>query len=255
MLNNIVPWWENTFDEINQQRVKQTIDLVPEGIHSVLDVGCGNGAVSNSLVSKSKALFGIDINVEALRYFQGKGVVASASQIPFIDKSFDIVICAEVLEHLPIDVYEKALIEIERVAKYYIIITTPNEEYLPSNFTKCQYCGCIYHANFHLRTFNNVKHVNLFQEFELVNTVGIGCWKQHPLLTWIEQNLFGIYKFKSDLICPCCCYKSTKKPTIGFLKRATLKGIRLLGKYFPKRSKSRWIASLYRHKDLNKIDS
>ena len=52
-----------------------------------------------------------------------KGVVADACKLPFLDRSFDTVVCAEVLEHIrPMG---EALSEAIRVAKKKIIISYP----------------------------------------------------------------------------------------------------------------------------------
>ena len=40
--------------------------------------------------------------------------------LPFEDNSFDLVLCCEVLEHLPDDIYQDALKEIQRVSNEYI---------------------------------------------------------------------------------------------------------------------------------------
>lgn len=100
---------------------------------SVLEVGCGAGY---SLVHLRKffddgtAFSACDIDPELVRLAKEKNPsiscdVASIYELPYGDKSFDTVVCLEVLEHL--DDPEKALSELARVAKKYVIISTPHE--------------------------------------------------------------------------------------------------------------------------------
>ncbi len=92
-----------------------------------LDVGGGEGYLA-SLVND---LFGVpsitmDLSSEAcLRAREVLGIpsiAADISVLPFQDKSFDLVLCSEVIEHLSQPV--RALSEIKRVAKNYAVITT-----------------------------------------------------------------------------------------------------------------------------------
>lgn len=238
--------WGKPHDIANIQRIEQTISMIPEDVNTILDVGCGDGTVSNQLMGKGLDVTGVDLSGEALRYFTGRGVIARLDQLSFPDSSFDLIICAEVLEHLPDDIYESALKEIERVAQKYILITTPNKEYLPAGFVKCESCSAIYHKNLHFRSFDRKKHGRLFKEFELLKTVGINSWKHRPLITYLEQHLCGVYKYKDGLICPYCGSIRVEKPSLGLLRKGILKSFRVSCKLFPKYPKARWIASLYR---------
>jgi ubiquinone/menaquinone biosynthesis C-methylase UbiE len=51
--------------------------------------------------------------------------IADIRDLPFVDASFDTVIAFEVLEHIPWDQVEKALAELHRVTKRYVIISIP----------------------------------------------------------------------------------------------------------------------------------
>ena len=44
-------------DEPNAERVRQTLSLLPDGIATVLDVGCGDGAVTNPLVENGLEVY------------------------------------------------------------------------------------------------------------------------------------------------------------------------------------------------------
>jgi len=100
---------------------------------AVLDVGLGLGYGLNILATKAERLAGIDVDIRSVergkRIFAGhprvKEILAyDGKTIPFADKTFDVVTCVEVLEHVPD--YEGFLRELTRVARRCVFITTPN---------------------------------------------------------------------------------------------------------------------------------
>ena len=111
--------------------VNQVKQLVySEDINNILDAGCGEGFIINSL--KTKHLIGIDISENALTIAKknNPGCMLCKGNIyglPFKKNSFDLVIVLEVLEHL--DDFEIAINEIKRVAVKYCLFSVPNEPY------------------------------------------------------------------------------------------------------------------------------
>ncbi|MFQ5570696.1 MAG: class I SAM-dependent methyltransferase [Rhodothermales bacterium] len=101
----------------------------------VLDAGCGEGFVTSYLARQDPAVrvTGIDVSPEAIAYAQEHfGELAhfrtgNLYKLPFSDHSFDTVVCSEVLEHL--DDTERAVSELKRVARKYVIVTVPREPY------------------------------------------------------------------------------------------------------------------------------
>ncbi|MDO8638532.1 MAG: class I SAM-dependent methyltransferase [Candidatus Daviesbacteria bacterium] len=74
---------------------------------SVLDVGTSSGIIDNTLAPHFKKVIGIDIDVEAIKYanksFRKKNLefkVADALELPFKEKTFEVVICTHVYEHV-----------------------------------------------------------------------------------------------------------------------------------------------------------
>ncbi len=102
--------------------------LEPE---SVLDAGCGEGEtvarLSDVLPSR---VAGIDVREECVaftaRRFPDMDVSRqSVYELAFPDRSFDLVLCLEVLEHL--DRPEVALAELSRVSRSDIVLSVPHE--------------------------------------------------------------------------------------------------------------------------------
>lgn len=135
--------------------------LKPE---SILDAGCGEGFTMDKL-SKSKVgekLEGIEYSKEAILFGKKlfpdlKFIQGSVYELPYKNSSFDIVICTEVLEHL--EQPTKALKEMLRVSKKYLIISVPNEPFfMLSNFLRGKNL---------LRLGNDPGHVNYWNPLRL----------------------------------------------------------------------------------------
>jgi ubiquinone/menaquinone biosynthesis C-methylase UbiE len=99
-------------------QVNEIVRLEPD---SVLEIGIGNGFVSKYLKERNVniATLDFDSNLNPDR-------VGSVLDIPFEDNSFDVVACYEVLEHLPFKDFDKAIAEIYRVSKTYVILSLPD---------------------------------------------------------------------------------------------------------------------------------
>jgi SAM-dependent methyltransferase len=112
----------------------ETVDFARLGLapgDRVLDLGCGEGRHAiTAYLNQSVTVVGLDLSHSDLctarsRYSEfsdpsdgSRGVNflrASGLYLPFANASFDKVICAEVLEHIP--AYESVLAEIHRVLK------------------------------------------------------------------------------------------------------------------------------------------
>ena len=83
---------------------------------SVLDVGCGTGGLLELIEGENPglSLFGLDLTRPAGFRAHSAFVAGSALALPFRDASFEVVLCAHVLEHLA-DPFV-ALGELRRVA-------------------------------------------------------------------------------------------------------------------------------------------
>ena len=110
-----------------QRQILRFLNLRPSD--RLLDVGCGIGYLSGLADSSGADVVGIDMSYRALLHardrVKGHFANAGAGELPFADNSFDKVIFADVIEHVPDD--SLALSEIVRVAKAgaVIVISTP----------------------------------------------------------------------------------------------------------------------------------
>ena len=71
-----------------------------------LDVGCGSGLIANALFTRFRLMVGLEYDATSLSMIDGSGTAApafvrgDAEHLPFAAESLDIVICAQVYEHV-----------------------------------------------------------------------------------------------------------------------------------------------------------
>ncbi|MBI4215500.1 MAG: methyltransferase domain-containing protein [Parcubacteria group bacterium] len=99
----------------------QLMEVMETKPESVLEIGPGPGIVSNVLKNIRIAVVTVDID-----YRLRPTVGADVTKLPFADKSFDCVLAAEVLEHIPFAEVAGALKELARVSRNAIVITLPH---------------------------------------------------------------------------------------------------------------------------------
>jgi ubiquinone/menaquinone biosynthesis C-methylase UbiE len=114
--NNSELWEQYGLDDyyVDHRRVVES--LIPVDVNSILDVGTGKGEIIADLGSRYQVV-GLDISPAALAYVRCPRVLGTVTDLPFADKSFDLVMCLEVIEHLPDDHLKRGVEEIQRVAK------------------------------------------------------------------------------------------------------------------------------------------
>ena len=99
-------------------QINEIISLEPK---KALEIGIGNGFVIRYLRDKELNVTTLDIAHE-LR----PDVAGAVLAIPFKNGSFDVVVCCEVLEHLPYSEFSKALKEIHRVSRKHVVLSLPD---------------------------------------------------------------------------------------------------------------------------------
>ncbi|MCR9216959.1 MAG: class I SAM-dependent methyltransferase [Phycisphaerales bacterium] len=88
---------------------------------TVLEIGPGPGMVTAALQAIDVEVTTVDIQAELK-----PDVVASVTNLPFEDDSFDVSMCCQVLEHLPFDRFVPAIKELSRVSRHAILISLPD---------------------------------------------------------------------------------------------------------------------------------
>ena len=99
-------------------QIDEVLRLKPD---SVLEIGIGDKTVVNFLKSQGVNITTLDINKDLK-----PDVIGSVLTMPFRDSSFDVVLCAEVLEHLPFEKFEEGLKELKRVSRKNLVLSLPH---------------------------------------------------------------------------------------------------------------------------------
>ncbi len=135
------------------QKLEAVKVFMPEDVKTVLDAGCGNGAITNALDGDLDIL-GLDISAAALDHVTAPKLQGTITDMPFEAKSFDLCMCHEVLEHLDAHDLPLAFAELKRCAAKYIMISVPHREVLSATRVKCAACSHEFHAYGHLHSFD-----------------------------------------------------------------------------------------------------
>jgi SAM-dependent methyltransferase len=100
----------------------------------MLEVGCGEGFVIELLSTRvpGARVDGVELDTAALARGRTRCPAASLLQadaydLPFLSRSYDLVVCLEVLEHLPDP--QRALREIRRVSRGGCLLSVPHEPF------------------------------------------------------------------------------------------------------------------------------
>lgn len=105
--------WASYFTQVDE-----VLKFKPQ---TCLEIGVGNGIVTQALKKNGIEVTTLDPD-KALE----PDIVGSVESIPCADDAFDVVLCAEVLEHLPYAKLEPCLKEMARVSKFGAVISVPH---------------------------------------------------------------------------------------------------------------------------------
>lgn len=100
----------------------QVDEAVRLGAKTVLMIGHGSGLASLMLQRRGVRVLTLDID-PALQ----PGVVGDVRALPCADRSVDVALCCQVLEHLPFRQLIPALRELRRVARVGLVLSLPDQ--------------------------------------------------------------------------------------------------------------------------------
>lgn len=105
---------------------RMTAEIIKHTFGKVLDVGCGIGVLVRHLRSKRIDAYGIDSANVLLNHWwhpsESFFQIADAKNLPFSDKSFDLVFSSDFFEHIPEEEIDQVITEMKRVGKKVIAV-------------------------------------------------------------------------------------------------------------------------------------
>jgi hypothetical protein len=185
-------------EENESARIADLCALIPRGRATLLDVGARDGRVSARLAPYFESITALDLERPAFELPNVVTVAGDACDLRFPDETFDVALCAEVLEHIPPERLERACREIARVAKHEVVIGVPYRQDLRVGRTTCGHCGRKNPPWGHLNVFDEGRIRALFGPLRMTRTnlVGAGCHRTNALsalLLDLAGNPWGSY--------------------------------------------------------------
>jgi SAM-dependent methyltransferase len=203
--------------------MEETIKFIPENADTILDVGCGSGAILNELRNRNKV--GIDFSRTALSQVKAERILGDVGRLPFVSDCFDVIVSTEVIEHLDDLTFHLFIKEINRLRPKIIVMTAPYEEDLDAMLSQCKKCGWTFNIFHHRRSVSPDIVDNLFPNYRRTDLKLLN--EKYDASKWITilGHRLGYYAFKSGEICDKCGSKIEKPLRIVSI---TFGGLRLI---------------------------
>jgi SAM-dependent methyltransferase len=199
--------------EMDQARVADLIRLIPKNGGAALDVGALWGYFSEYLSTEYNRVTALDLEKPTWELPRVNTVAGDLTRLQFPDNSFDLVFCAEVLEHIP--QVEKAASELARVTRRHLVVGVPFHQDLRVGRLTCVHCGKVNPPYGHVNSFTESKLKSLFPSLKVVDTsliYPLPVQRTNELSRWLldaARNPYGDY----DRLEPCMyCNRKLERP-------------------------------------------
>ncbi len=174
------------------------IDLLKQlDVKKVLEIGVGNFTVSNYLRQH-----GYDLTTCDYDKTLNPDYVADVRKLPFKDASYDVVLCYEVLEHIPFPDMAKALSEVSRVSRKYAIISIPYPSLHFAFFVQFPFIHRIFkrpYLNFSINIPEFFKKIDIEKNKQHYWEIGTKGYPISRVKKVISQQFCIRKEFRSDL--------------------------------------------------------
>lgn len=156
-------------------------------VKTVLDVGCGDGSLMLKVNGDKKYdVTGIDLYTPYLKLAKESGVYrkvvrSDIRKIKFRDRSFDVVLASQIIEHLNKKDGLNLIKKLEKISKYKVILTTPK--------------GFVKYDPFEVIDDNKLQEHKSGWEIEELKNLGYKVFGQGSGLIYSPNGL--LYKFRN----------------------------------------------------------
>jgi len=186
--------------QAEKERTADLLERLPEkGGARALDIGARDGHFSRLLAKRYAQVVALDLQKPEFEHPGVECLQGDATALQFESSSFDLVFCAEVLEHIPEPGLGRACAEIERVARDLILIGVPYKQDLRIGRTTCQACGRPNPPWGHVNSFDEIALQRCFPGCSVVSVGFVGQRLEGTNALTVRLldyagNPFGTYK-------------------------------------------------------------
>ena len=191
-----------------------------------LDIGARDGHFSRLLASYYDSVIALDLEKPSFKYDNVTCTQGDVTNLKFDDDYFDLVFCAEVLEHIPNNMLENACNELSRVSNEYILVGVPYKQDIRVGRITCFSCGEKNPPWGHVNSFNDEHLENLFPEYSIKEKSFVGRTNSFTnsistALMDYAGNPYGTYSQEEP--CIHCGKKLIPPPKRTFLQKIATK--------------------------------
>ncbi len=155
-------------------RAEDVVRMLPAEGRSALDLGARDGFFSLKLAERYENVTALDLSEPLINHPSVACVKGDACALPFADDAFDVVLCCEVLEHIPPRLLASACSGIARVTKRHAVIGVPFRQDIRVGRTTCYSCGETNPPWGHANAFNEARIQDLFSGLQLEQLSFVG---------------------------------------------------------------------------------
>ena len=218
--------------EAEQERIQNLFNLINDG-ECALDIGARDGYLSIRLTNHFSNVTALDLVLPRINNPRITCVQGNICSLPFHNRSFDLVLCTEVLEHIPTHLLTQACNEISRVSRKHILIGVPYDQDIRLGRSTCYTCGKKNPPWGHINSFKTDSLTSLFPRLfvEQVSFVGKRGGKTNILSTLLMDlagNPYGSYT--QDECCIYCDSKLKVPPKRNLLQKIATRSAVTLNK-------------------------
>lgn len=191
--------------EPEQLRTADLVRLLPAGSANALDVGARDGHFSRVLTEHATHVTALDLDKPQISHPQIECVKGDITELAFARDSFDLVVCTEVLEHVPPQLLERACSELARVSRGHVLVGVPYKQDIRVGRTTCLTCGAYNPPWGHINVFDEARLAALFEGLvaEQISYVGRNSASTNfvsSVMMDLAGNPYGTYEQEEPCI-------------------------------------------------------
>jgi hypothetical protein len=167
-------------------RIASLMRMLPSGTRA-LEIGARDGYITNFLAERVVEVVARDLERPRVAIPHVRCIAGDVRALDFPSNSVDVVLCSEVLEHIPPGDLPKACHELARVVKQHLLVGVPFEQDLRTARTLCSKCGAVNPPYGHVNRFDQARLESLFPTLRRTGVERIGTTQEGT--NWLSDML------------------------------------------------------------------